>query len=185
MTSERDEIREQLRRKRREKEEQRRRQQQQQRAMMFRLGAVALVLLLAGGLIFWTSGNSPEQPDQGTEQTVQQDQQNPDNSQEQENNQGFFSDNTTTTLDVKYGTNIASKDINYDYALKGIIVYNDDGTPTSSGLTQVSYSTLPFISDGETWYKTAYINPYPEKEIISVEYKADTDDTVNILEITY
>ena len=96
-----------------------------------------------------------------------------------------YSDNTTTTLDVKYGTNIASKDINYDYALKGIIIYNDDGTPTSSGLTQVSYSTLPFISDGETWYKTAYINPYPEKEIISVEYKADTDDTVNILEITY
>lgn len=96
-----------------------------------------------------------------------------------------YSDNTTAKLDVKYGTNIASKDINYDYALKGIIIYNDDGTPTSSGLAQVSYSTLPFINGGETWYKTAYINPYPEKEIVSVEYKAETDDTVNVLEITY
>jgi len=102
MASERDEIREQLRRKRREKEEQRRRQQQQQRAMFLRLGAVLAVLVLAGGLIFWAAGRNPEHPTQepGESQT---DAQNAvqNNSQNEDREEGIFSGNTTTTIHMR------------------------------------------------------------------------------------
>lgn len=44
---------------------------------------------------------------------------------------------------------------------------------------------FPFTHNGKTYYKTAYLNPYPQKEIQAVEYLPLRPEKVEILEINY
>jgi hypothetical protein len=63
-----------------------------------------------------------------------------------------------------------------------------DENPTmydENELVETAYSTIPFEKDGKTWYKTAYLNPHPEKQIVGIRYVADTDDQVNVLKIEF
>lgn len=74
-----------------------------------------------------------------------------------------YTDGTETKLEVKYGTNIASS------AIFCSLGDNKEGfNPTSldeSALGEVSYSTIPFRKNGKTWYKTAFLNPYPGENL--------------------
>ena len=92
-----------------------------------------------------------------------------------------YTDGTETKLEVKYGTNIASS------AIFCSLGDNKEGfNPTSldeSALGEVSYSTIPFRKNGKTWYKTAFLNPYPEKTIRAVEYLPDRPEKVEILSV--
>ena len=92
-----------------------------------------------------------------------------------------YTDETETKLEVKYGTNIASS------AIFCSLGDNKEGfNPTSldeSALGEVSYSTIPFRKNGKTWYKTAFLNPYPEKTIRAVEYLPDRPEKVEILSV--
>lgn len=70
-----------------------------------------------------------------------------------------YSDGTTAYLPVIYGYNIRGwefesvEDFNTNCELKNM---------------EVIGASYPFWKEGKVWYKTAYINPYPEKKIVSV-----------------
>ena len=96
-----------------------------------------------------------------------------------------YTDGTTALFEVKYGTNITNSAIPYATADDAESFDPDTLNRASSALLEVSYSTLPCVEGGKTWYTTAYKNPHPEKEIEKIEYVPDTDDTVEILKIEY
>ncbi|MBQ8894709.1 MAG: family 20 glycosylhydrolase [Clostridia bacterium] len=95
-----------------------------------------------------------------------------------------YTDGTEAFLEVKYGTNISHD------ALSTVIGADDpDFDPETSldnsALGEIAYSTIPKRKDGRTWFTTAYPNPYPEKEIRSFEYLADTEAKVDVLCVEY
>ncbi len=96
-----------------------------------------------------------------------------------------YTDGTTADLKVKYGTNIANSAIPYTMEDDSATFDPNTLSRASAALLEVSYSTIPCVQDGKTWYTTAYKNPHPEKEIEKIEYVSDTDDTVEILKIEY
>ena len=95
------------------------------------------------------------------------------------NYKATYEDGSTELFEVKYGTNIASKDLktadNPDYD-------PEDGLDNSA-LGEVSYSTLPVCIDGVTYYKTVFPDPHPDKKLLSFVYIPDTDAAVTVLEI--
>ena len=96
-----------------------------------------------------------------------------------------YDDGSVAALEVKYGTNISSRDI--PIALEGDAADFDPITMagTASALIETSYSTIPESIDGKTWYTTAYPNPHPDKKIVSVEYHPETDDSVELRCVRY
>ena len=94
-----------------------------------------------------------------------------------------YTDGTKAKLKVKYGTNISNEDLEY------LIDDNKEGFNSvmldESALGEISYSTIPFGNHGKTWYRTAYINPYPDKKIEKIEYVSIRPEQVYTLSIKY
>lgn len=94
-----------------------------------------------------------------------------------------YKDGTTALFEVKYGTNISNDTI--PCTLGG----NEAGFNVTmldeNALSEMAYSTIPFRKNGKTWYKTAFVNPYPEKKIMGIRYIPDTGADVNVLSIEY
>lgn len=83
-----------------------------------------------------------------------------------------YDDGTTTKLPVYYGMNIHND---------SAYTKEDDGTliiENKSLCNEALGTSLPFMCDGKVYYKTAFANPYPEKKIVSMDYKAIIDADV-------
>ncbi|MBQ8599816.1 MAG: family 20 glycosylhydrolase [Clostridia bacterium] len=93
-----------------------------------------------------------------------------------------YTDGTACTFPVSYGDNIASADLSCSFEDDTVF---DGVNPTAPALGEVSYSTIPCVVDGKTYYKTAFLNPHPEKEIASFEYVSEKDATVTVHQAEY
>lgn len=78
-----------------------------------------------------------------------------------------YSDGTRLALPVKYGYNIKGKGIEKENADQFIDVVG---------------AAKPYMTDDGMAYVTSYINPYPDKKIVSVEYKPVTGDKVTLID---
>ncbi len=87
-------------------------------------------------------------------------------------------------FDVVYGENISSDKTPYIIDDIDNSKFNDI-TLTENALSEICYSTIPSVIDGKTCYKTAFSNPYPEKEIEKLEYVPMQDAKVEIYKIEY
>ena len=96
-----------------------------------------------------------------------------------------YTDGTTALLEVKYGTNITNHAIAYEAEDDPESFDPTTLSRSTAALREVSYSTIPSVAQGKTWYTTAYKNPHPDKEIRDIVYVPDTDDTVEILRMEY
>ena len=79
-----------------------------------------------------------------------------------------YADKSSVKLPVLYGYNINCKD--YD-------LFDDPAIKEAIG------ASFPVVIDGVTYYKTAYKNPYPEKEIKSIKFEkcgVYSPDTYNV-----
>ena len=96
-----------------------------------------------------------------------------------------YTDGTAASLEVKYGTNIASSAIPYSSEDDSATFDPNTLNRASTALLEVSYSTVPSVENGKTWYAAAYKNPHPDKTIEKIEYVPDTDATVETLRMEY
>lgn len=76
-----------------------------------------------------------------------------------------YSDGSQAALEVRYGYNITSSTL-----LPGSIDYS-----------RALGACLPCVIDGRQYYKTAYTNPYPQKEITAIVFEAIENHTVEML----
>jgi len=75
-----------------------------------------------------------------------------------------YSDGTSVSFPVKYGTNITTCDI------AGGGEFSIPDCCGSSSYKEVSSSTLPDIIDGKLYCECGYENPYPEKTVVGFRY---------------
>lgn len=94
-----------------------------------------------------------------------------------------YTDGTETYFDVTYGENISGGRIACAFGSDPLAF--DPDTLCDAALNEVSYSTVPLSVDGVTYYKTAFLNPYPEKEIESLTYLPEKEATVTVLQAEY
>ena len=80
-----------------------------------------------------------------------------------------YADGTKHRFEVKYGSNIASHTL--PMTSFGNDAVKDPEVPETSALEELCYSAIPSMEDGKTWYTTAFVNPCPEKDIVSFEYE--------------
>lgn len=92
-----------------------------------------------------------------------------------------YTDGTKALLEVKYGQNISNENTLCALDANSFDHINLDCHPS----TEIFYSTVPLRKDGKTWYKTAFSNPHPDKEIENIVYRPDTDASVTVLSIEY
>lgn len=82
-----------------------------------------------------------------------------------------YTDGDTAEFEVKYGTNISSSSLTEK---------EREADPTvgvsEKALWEVSYSTVPSVQNGRTFYRTAFKNPHPEKKVKSFEYIPENGD---------
>lgn len=76
-----------------------------------------------------------------------------------------YSDGSVTKLEVRYGYNITNSQLE----------------PGSIDYSRALGATIPEVANGKMYYKTAYTNPYPKKEIQSVEFVPVNDEKVDFL----
>lgn len=92
-----------------------------------------------------------------------------------------YTDGEEIFFDVIYGENISSKSLACSFGEDDTEF--DPDTLCESALYEISYSTVPSVIDGETYYTTRFKNPHPEKEIADFTYLPRQDVTVNIKRI--
>jgi len=74
-----------------------------------------------------------------------------------------YEDGAKTYLPVRYGLNI----------------YSDDAFGKKS--TEALGASLPFERDGKMYYKTVFDNPYPDRRIVSIDYKKAMEAKVKLV----
>ena len=79
------------------------------------------------------------------------------------NHKVTYTDGTEAELPVIYGYNIRGCDAEIKANFRDI--EEDFNTNTDSRHVEAIGASYPFLLDGKIWYKTAYANPYPDKEI--------------------
>ena len=85
-----------------------------------------------------------------------------------------YEDGETAEFEVKYGLNISNDSL---LGAGGREMDPSIGvSETAAGETICS--ALPFEENGVTWYRTAYVNPHPDKKVRSFEYVPDAEDKV-------
>ena len=94
-----------------------------------------------------------------------------------------YTDGTEAFFDVKYGTNISSRDLSCSWENEG--EFDPDMNLYASPLGEVCYSALPSVREDVTCYTTAYENPHPEKTVKSFEYLPESDAKVTLFEVQY
>ena len=94
-----------------------------------------------------------------------------------------YTDGTETYFDVTYGENISGSKIPCAFGSNPMEF--DPDTLCDSALNEVSYSTVPLSVDGVTYYKTAFLNPHPDKEIESLTYVPRKDFAVTVRSADY
>ena len=85
-----------------------------------------------------------------------------------------YTDKTTAKLPVIYGYNIRTHS-------DGSATISDSTEAIVSANIEVMGATYPIDKNGKTYYKTAYKNPYPEKEIESIVFEGKDGITVETL----
>ena len=95
-----------------------------------------------------------------------------------------YTDGDSVSFEVIYGENIASQEIPYIKTEVDNSEFNDV-TLTENALSSMSYSTIPQQADGKTVYKTAFLNPHPEKQIDKIEYVPIQSSNVTVCKIEY
>lgn len=90
-----------------------------------------------------------------------------------------YTDGTKAYFDVVYGENISSDKTPFIIDDIDNSEFNDV-TLSENSLSEVSYSTIPLKINGKTYYKTAFLDPHPEKEIMEFTYLPEKDATVTV-----
>ena len=88
------------------------------------------------------------------------------------NHKVTYTDGTEAELPVIYGYNIRGCDAERKEITRDID--EDFNTNTDGYRVEVIGASYPFIEDGKVWYKAAYANPYPDKEIAYITPAKDT-----------
>ena len=83
-----------------------------------------------------------------------------------------YTDGTEAELPVIYGYNIRGCDAENSENFRDID--EDFNTNTDGRRVEVIGASYPFLSDGKVWYKAAYKNPHPDKEIAYITPAKDT-----------
>lgn len=90
-----------------------------------------------------------------------------------------YTDGTKVYFDVVYGENISNENTPY--------IDNDidnsqfnDVTLSEDALSEISYSAIPLVINKKTYYKTAFLNPHPEKTILNFTYIPEKDAAVTV-----
>jgi len=79
-----------------------------------------------------------------------------------------YTDGTVLTYGVKYGTNISSDQLSFDrYEGEEMDLNN---TMDECAIGEVCYSCIPIRKNNRTYYRTAFVNVYPDKMIATIEY---------------
>lgn len=87
-----------------------------------------------------------------------------------------YEDGTAAELPVLYGHNIC-------YC--GSKIETGDDMVTNDCSCEAIGTSLPFEYDGQIWYKTVFVNPYPDKIINNIEYVKEKDYAVLTRSIKY
>ena len=79
-----------------------------------------------------------------------------------------YTDGTEASLPIIYGYNIRSS---------GLDTESDRETIASAESKTTDYveaigASNPVVLDGKLWYRTAYRNPYPQKQILKIRCRA-------------
>ena len=85
-----------------------------------------------------------------------------------------YKDGSEAKLPVYYGYNIASSKTDLSESEYACLIKADHKEPVGA--------SFPIYQNGEVIYKTAYQNPYPEKEIASITYEKVKDVTVTLVD---
>ena len=94
-----------------------------------------------------------------------------------------YTDGSIASLPVVYGENVSYCGIRCEMGDEiDNSGFDDAANLSDNALNEISYSTLPFVSGGKTYYKTAYVDPHPEKEIASLTFVPCKDVSVDVLE---
>ena len=89
-----------------------------------------------------------------------------------------YTDGTEAFFDVIYGENISSSSIQCAFGEDDAVF--DPDLLFESALYEISYSTVPSVIDGKTYYTTRFKNPHPEKEIAELTYLPKQDVRVTL-----
>lgn len=87
-----------------------------------------------------------------------------------------YEDGTTAKLPVLYGNNICHCGSQAD---------TGDDMVTNDCSCEAIGASLPFEREGQIWYKTVFVNPYPDKIINNIEYVKEKDYDVLTRSIKY
>ncbi len=98
-----------------------------------------------------------------------------------------YSDGATAEFEVLLGENIANSNI--EWYGKTIAAKASDGEPGVKEtridplLSELAYTAMPIYKNGKVYTKTAFVNPYPEKQISEIKFvaKPNADFTVETL----
>ena len=83
-----------------------------------------------------------------------------------------YTDGTEAELPVIYGYNIRGCDTEIKENVRDI--EEDFSTNTDGRRVEVIGASYPFLEDGKVWYRAAYANPHPDKEIAYITPAKDT-----------
>ena len=86
-----------------------------------------------------------------------------------------YTDGTKTVLPVIYGYNIRSESEKEEF-------FSDSTEAVPKGYVEILGATYPEVRNGRMFYKTAYKNPYPEKEIESISTSSKSGIKIEMAE---
>ncbi len=94
-----------------------------------------------------------------------------------------YADGQVEYLDVIYGENISYSGHKCDFDEEiDNSDFDDTLTLSETALSEVSYSTIPCVRNGKTFYRTAFIDPHPDVAIDSITFVPAKDVSVTLLE---
>jgi len=97
-----------------------------------------------------------------------------------------YDDGTVHEIPIIYGLNVTNKNRNWERSFRGAAredygVAERDAYKTDPLLTEVAYIALPMQDGKDTTFKIEVENPYPEKNIASVDIVKTCDDEGDII----
>ncbi len=94
-----------------------------------------------------------------------------------------YADGKVEYLDVIYGENISFSGLccNFDEAIDNS-AFDDTVNLSENEINEVSYSTIPCVREGKTFYRTAFVDPHPDVAIDTITFVPAKDVAVTLLE---
>lgn len=85
-----------------------------------------------------------------------------------------YADGTEAKLPVIYGYNIRSSEVDCE---------SEDAYQVNLRIDNLEPigASYPYWKDGKVWYRTAYVNPHPEKDIASIDFISKEKEQINVI----